>query len=159
MPGADQPELPPVYAGPTPADPFGGRAFDIFDVMDQVERAAEAKPAPRLPSASEIVNASAPEAEATFAEASLVAEEAEAEAGAPEIVNGGAPEPVAFSLPPIGEEEPEAVVHNGALPSAEAESDEIGGDDAPPPAPLIKPILIGADGEPPAERKRGWWRR
>ncbi len=47
VPGADQPDLPPVYVGPTPADPFGGRAFDIFDVMDQVERAAEAKPVPR----------------------------------------------------------------------------------------------------------------
>jgi hypothetical protein len=30
----------------------------------------------------------------------------------------------------------------------------------PPPAePLVKPILIGAGGEPPAEPKRGWWRR
>jgi len=25
--------------------------------------------------------------------------------------------------------------------------------------PLIKPILIGADGEAPVEKKRGWWRR
>jgi hypothetical protein len=25
--------------------------------------------------------------------------------------------------------------------------------------PPVKPILIGADGEPPVERKRGWWRR
>jgi ribonuclease E len=36
-PGADQPDLPPVYSGPTPADPFGGHAFDIFDVLDRVE--------------------------------------------------------------------------------------------------------------------------
>ncbi len=159
MPGADQPELPPVYAGPTPADPFGGRAFDIFDVMDQVERAAEAKPAPRLPSASEIVNASAPEAEATFAEAPpAVKAEAEAEEATPDIVNGGAPEPVAVSLPPIGEE-PEAVIRNGAPAADKADGDEIGSGDEPPPAPLIKPILIGADGEPPAERRRGWWRR
>ena len=42
-PGADQPELPPVYTGPTPANPFGGQVFDIFDVMDQVERVAEAR--------------------------------------------------------------------------------------------------------------------
>jgi ribonuclease E len=39
-PGADQPDLPPVYAGPTPANPFGSQAFDIFDVMEQVEQAA-----------------------------------------------------------------------------------------------------------------------
>ena len=39
-PGADQPDLPPVYSGPTPANPFGGHTFDIFDVMEQVEAAA-----------------------------------------------------------------------------------------------------------------------
>ena len=36
---------------------------------------------------------------------------------------------------------------------------EIALPEPPPPEPLIKPILIGADAEPPAERKRGWWRR
>jgi hypothetical protein len=37
-PGAEQPDLVPVYAGPTPADPFGGgHVFDIFDVMEQAE--------------------------------------------------------------------------------------------------------------------------
>ena len=41
-PGADQPDLPPVYTGPTPANPFGGQTFDIFDVMDQAEAAAPA---------------------------------------------------------------------------------------------------------------------
>ncbi|MSP00772.1 MAG: ribonuclease E/G [Acetobacteraceae bacterium] len=40
VPGAEQPDLIPVYAGPTPADPFGGQAFDIFDAMEQVELAA-----------------------------------------------------------------------------------------------------------------------
>ncbi len=50
VPGAEQPDLLPVYAGPTPANPFGGQAFDIFDVMDQVERQAEtlARGAPRV---------------------------------------------------------------------------------------------------------------
>ncbi len=37
VPGAEQPDLMPVYAGPTPADPFGGQAFDIFDAMEQAE--------------------------------------------------------------------------------------------------------------------------
>ncbi len=41
LPGAEQPDLLPVYTGPTPANPFGSQAFDIFDVIDQVERAAE----------------------------------------------------------------------------------------------------------------------
>nr|WP_294511995.1 ribonuclease E/G [uncultured Rhodopila sp.] len=168
VPGADQPELPPVYVGPTPADPFGGRAFDIFDVMDQVERAAEAKPAPRLPSASEIVNATAPEAEATFAEESPAEPAAEAEdaAAEPEIVNGGAPEPIAVSLPPA-EIRAEEAGEDAAPPASEpvngagktGEDDEIVNGDAPPPTPLIRPILVGSDGESPAEKKRGWWRR
>ena len=38
VPGAEQPDLMPAYAGPTPADPFGsGHVFDIFDVMEQAE--------------------------------------------------------------------------------------------------------------------------
>jgi ribonuclease E len=41
LPGAEQPEVAPVYTGPTPANPFGGQAFDIFDVMEEAERQAE----------------------------------------------------------------------------------------------------------------------
>jgi ribonuclease E len=38
VPGAEQPDLIPAYASPTPADPFGsGHVFDIFDVMEQAE--------------------------------------------------------------------------------------------------------------------------
>src|SRR5208283_421765 len=40
-PGAEQPGLPPIYTGPTPANPFGGPAFDIFDVLEQAEQAAD----------------------------------------------------------------------------------------------------------------------
>jgi ribonuclease E len=174
VPGAEQPELPPVYAGPTPADPFGGRAFDIFDVMDQVERAAEARPLGRAPAASEIVNNTAPEAEAVFAEPGVGAEpeqaaaEGEPEAAGPEeavpgeavpeeavpgeavsgeavsgeavldIVNAAAPEPGSVALPPD-----------------EADVTE----EPPPPEPAVRPILVGADGEGPLEKKRGWWRR
>jgi ribonuclease E len=180
-PGADQPELPPVYAGPTPADPFGGRAFDIFDVMDQAERAAEARPAPRAAVPVEITNATAPEPDvsstepepvmataeippepvATAAEIppepepapepTSIAESVAAEAHPPEaeIVNTSAPEPTGESL--HAPAEPEA-----AAPPVPAN------DTAPEPAPaepLVKPILIGAGGEPPAEPKRGWWRR
>ncbi len=43
--GAAQPELAPLpYAGPTPADPFGG-ALDIFDALERVENAYAAAPA------------------------------------------------------------------------------------------------------------------
>ena len=35
---AATPEVPPVYIGPTPADPFGGGAFQFFDVIEQAEQ-------------------------------------------------------------------------------------------------------------------------
>jgi ribonuclease E len=35
---AAAPEIPPVYIGPTPADPFGGGAFQLFDVVQQAEQ-------------------------------------------------------------------------------------------------------------------------
>jgi ribonuclease E len=46
VPGAEQPDLVPAYAGPTPADPFGGTPFDIFDAMEQAElnAAQQARP-------------------------------------------------------------------------------------------------------------------
>ena len=286
VPGADQPELQPVYAGPTPADPFGGRAFDIFDVMDQAERAAEVSPAPRVASA-EIVNAAAPEPELGLpaglaADAGSEGDAADAPAGSAEVIAAeprptkamattarraddatGSPgsassgtEPAGGSMAePMGDmgaepprltptgtptDTPAALAQEGA-PRAEATSAEVpptaqveapapvpandsqpasaegaGANDAalasgtgaevtashdraegtepasdagagakeavpandsglktaasgngaeakeaepPAPEPLVKPILIGANGEPPVERKRGWWRR
>ncbi len=182
VPGAEQPELLPVYAGPTPADPFGGRAFDIFDVMDQAERAAEAQPVSRATSTVEIVNDGAPEPETINTDSEAASDETTAptgehiasemehseDAGAPaqgdaepdahmaqqtepEIINTAAPEPSG-----------EARL-TGAEPQAPTPANDTGSGiempEPPPPEPLVKPILIGADGEPPAERKRGWWRR
>ena len=183
VPGADQPELLPVYAGPTPADPFGGRAFDIFDVMDQAERAAEAKPAPRAAIAAAIVNTAAPEPEVSNAEpapepAPVVDQAVSApepqpqpqpqpealqplpEPEAPEsvqpdaeIVNTSAPEPAGESLRTPAE--PETAAH--PIPANDTTAEVV--TQEPPAEPLVKPILIGAGGEPPAAPKRGWWRR
>jgi ribonuclease E len=98
VPGADQPELQPVYAGPTPADPFGGRAFDIFDVMDQAERAAEVRPAPRAAAEAEgaepgvlVGNTKADVEHPEPAEITQASEVVRHEA---EIANLAAPEPV-----------------------------------------------------------------
>jgi len=206
VPGAEQPDLVPAYAGPTPADPFGGRAFDIFDVMDQVERQAETVPAPRAISAVEIVNISGPEPEASTGDihqeappaagfttvmASVTIAEDRSAAPEPlnaasEILNATAAEPVvepslgepatqtepsthadaerpiettgqANPEKPAGAEEPrsESVVPTPA--------NDVMADDAfaePTAAePAVRPILVGEGGEPPAERKRGWWRR
>jgi ribonuclease E len=192
VPGADQPELQPVYAGPTPADPFGGRAFDIFDVMDQAERAAEARPAPRAEPPVEIVDSGTPEpqssnvesepvvaSEPEAAEPQLVAfertmtpepeapelEGPESEAPEPEapepvhpdaeILNTGAPEPAGESL--RAQAEPETA--SPPVPANDTTAEILAPEPSAPPEPLIKPILVGASGEPPVEPKRGWWRR
>jgi ribonuclease E len=185
VPGAEQPELLPVYAGPTPADPFGGRAFDIFDVMDQAERAAEAQPASRATSADEIVNDGGPEPETITADTSAASDETTARAAEPEEsiaaelehpadAQAPAPDHAAPDAHMARQTEPEIINTAAPEPSGEARltdaepqaptpANDIGSGDAlpepPPPEPLVKPILIGADGEPPAERKRGWWRR
>ena len=127
--GAEQPELPPIYAGPTPANPFGGQMFDIFDVLEQAEaRAVAAPPAP--------VARSSP--------ASVPVTEAEAE-----LVPGSAPSPTPPGAPLDLAPEP-------AAPAAEPPAAEPPATDAS--APLVKPIVVGAEAEPPAEKKRGWWR-
>jgi ribonuclease E len=248
VPGADQPELQPVYAGPTPADPFGGRAFDIFDVMDQAERAAEARPSPRAtvpaagqaepalraasgavtepvaatetptatqtppgtqpPGVAEIVNHAAPEPSTAPVEPEPVAPtashapapDAEPHPPAPpeaEILNSAAPEPAGEALAGPAEPAPTAMPAEPAPTALPAEpaptampaepaptampaepaptarpaepaptampepasQAEILTSQPPPAEPLIKPILVGAGGEPPAEPKRGWWRR
>jgi ribonuclease E len=167
VPGADQPELQPVYAGPTPADPFGGRAFDIFDVMDQVERAAEAKPAPRASSAVEISNNTAPEPDlSNTPEPDISNAEPEQVAAAGEDQTLLDPEPNAAILntaapEPGGKPSRAQAARQASSPLVPANDTtaEIITPEPPPAEPLVKPILIGAGGEPPSEPKRGWWRR
>ncbi len=175
MPGADQPELLPVYAGPTPADPFGGRAFDIFDVMDQAERAAEAQPLAKSAAPAAIAPRGEPDPQSGRTEpAAILASPASgapvAEPDAPvtepatmapapadppphatEIVNTAAPEPG-------GERLAGSAIADHAVPANDTAA-EVAIPQPPPVEPLVKPVLIGTGGEPPAEPKRGWWRR
>ncbi|MDJ0386603.1 Rne/Rng family ribonuclease [Roseomonas sp. E05] len=65
-PGEGTAEPRPVYAGPTPADPFAGTLDDIFDAMAAAEEAAQQGPVPRQPPALPAVDAEvAPVASAT----------------------------------------------------------------------------------------------
>jgi hypothetical protein len=71
-----------------------------------------------------------------------------------DIVNTAAPEPAGEPL--RAQVEPEAA----ALPAPA--NDTTGEIETPHSAvsePAVRPILVGAGGEPPGERKRGWWRR
>ena len=156
LPGAEQPDLQPVYTGPTPADPFGGRVFDIFDVMDQVEQSEAARTIPIRSGAPEVTEltpgADEPAAlETAPAPEAVVPPPVEAAPVAPE------PEPEPVAAAPL----PEPVTEIAAAPEPEVAVAEA----APEPAndviaePAIKPIVIGSGDEPPAQKKRGWWRR
>ncbi len=137
----------PAYAGPTPANPFGGTsAYDIFDAIEQAEQEralaltsriaavapaqpdVEPEPSPEPASDPAVTEpssvAAAPVAEDYLASADVAVPSAEpaAEASVPAVVQ---PEP-----------EPEPVPTN----------------------PALVPVLITSD-DPVAAPKRGWWRR
>ncbi len=164
-PGAEQPELPPVYVGPTPADPFGGHVFDIFDVLEQADARAAAAAARTEPAAAIPAPVAAPTIAAASDAPVLVAEEPDLPAAAanePLAAAPPAPEPVAMpALAPepaavAGAPRAEPMAQSIAVPAAEASPEAEAANDA---GPAVKPILIGAEAEPPAEKKRGWWRR
>jgi ribonuclease E len=160
-PGADQPDLPPVYTGPTPANPFGGQAFDIFDVMEQAEAATSVPAfatAPEAPAEPEPVAGLEPE----NAPAAVAAEPPLVEAEVPHVE---AEPPHVEAVVPAAEPEPlpAAVEASHVEPSAvpaEATAPEplVAANDAVA-EPAIKPIIVGAGETVVVEKKRGWWRR
>jgi ribonuclease E len=170
-PGADQPDLPPVYTGPTPANPFGGNTFDIFDVMDQAEAAAPAPVAAPVETRAEPTPVAGLEPEnaplwisaepspilaepmpveaepvPTVAEQLLlVMAEARPTLAEPSPVEAEAPAPQPETTP---QPQPVAVEPEPLVAANDAAAE-----------PAVKPILIGAGEAPVAEKKRGWWRR
>jgi ribonuclease E len=113
--GATLEAAPAPYAGPTPADPFGGGTLDIFDVLEQAEAQHFAASAPQPEPASGVDMALAQELSQT-----------------PAILEAEAVAPIVIDPQPANEE--------------------------PVAGPAIKPVVIG-QGEPAAEKKRGWWRK
>jgi ribonuclease E len=150
-PGADQPDLPSqIYTGPTPANPFGGHAFDIFDVLDRTEpEAAHAAPAAEAPE---------PAVERSPEAAPAVMAEAEPPSDADHALVDAPTEP----MPP-----PEAADHPAPEPAREpvfapAHAEpviEAAASNTNEPEPAVRPILIGESDAPIAQKKRGWWRR
>jgi ribonuclease E len=165
--GAEQPDLTPAYVGPTPADPFGGQAFDIFDVIDRAEAATQSPP--QAPARSpEPVMAEPVMAEPVEQAADLNA----APIGAPSDVHAAAPDPASPILaeeppdfapavdtiavappepePPVAEPQPAEAPAEAVTPPPVAEETR--------PEPAIRPVIVGAT-DAPVEKKRGWWRR
>jgi len=143
-PGAEQPELPPVYAGPTPANPFGGPAFDIFDVLEPVE---ETLPTPV--EVAPVVPDPAPAAEST-----VILDEPEPARS--EHLNREAEAPAASVVEEQEATNPEPA--HAAGPDQLLEPDPVPANDVTP-EPLVKPIIVGGEQDAVVEKKRGWWRR
>ncbi len=152
-----------TYNGPTPADPFGGQVFDIFDIMDEPDMPPAPAPVVERVPAPEIVVAEA--APAPVAEEPVTVVHAEPVADhhfEPEPVHhfeAGAlppaePEPVhiAEAPPAVIEEEPPLANGHAAEPIAAPDPEPAAFNTAVPP-----PVLVGS--VPAAEKKRGWWRR
>ncbi len=179
--GAEQPELPSApYQGPTPANPFGSRAYDIFDVIDQAEQTRPEAPLPSAPSPgrepepapAEPSAVAAPEPEPPVASEALP--EPPPIPSAPELARGmdvieaaepaEVPHPAAAEQapapePPYGEPAPEPPPAAAERPISEPETPEPAAPEPAAPEPAIRPILVGAGDAPVAEKKRGWWRR
>ena len=153
-PGAEQPDI-PVYAGPTPADPFGGQSYDIFAVLEQAEQAAEqaaVAPVQTMSAVPEPVpEIVAPEVVAV-PEPVVIAEPVAAVAPDPEPVPAPEPEPE-----PVGEMV--AVIAEPAPNTPEPAPAELALAEPAIAGPAIKPIVIGVDEMPVETKKRGWWRR
>ena len=176
-----------TYTGPTPADPFGGQPFDIFDMMDEADiRAASPSPAPASPEPPPVTPPDhRPEQEGEAAEATVPAEpeavnaaepaSPEPEAALPEP-EAALPEPEALASPPepdavVSPPEPEALasppepapaVIEEELPLLNGHAPEPAPaasepDQGPVSSPVPPPMLVGS--VPVTEKKRGWWRR
>ncbi len=151
-----EPTPAPAYAGPTPANPFGGSAaFDIFDAIEQAEQERALALAARAASMQ-----AAPEAadEVGPAQPALIATEMT------EVVPKTMADPVPDTPEPLPPEsavaEPtmaEPVVAESPASSEPLQALEPEPEPEPPQAPMVVPVLVG-DAEP-AEKKRGWWRR
>ena len=121
----------PSYTGPTPADPFGGGVFDIYDVMEQAEARAAAPPPP-----PPVVTPEPPEAEAATPEATAPAASDASSPSAPDAdVTPDAIEPAeAAPVETSSVDEPVAPEPVAEAPAPEPEA-------VPAPEPMSEPVL------------------
>ncbi len=158
-PDAEQPDLPPIYTGPTPANPFGGHAFDIFDVLEQ----AEAGSSRSIP----IMHAPMPEPEVTVtppADAETIQSEPMEMVS---FVNTAGPEPVmeqsmgAVPSPEAGAEETVTAAAGSAADAPAAESNVSPALEIQPASPALaaNDTPPAAESAPPPSRKRRRKRR
>ena len=146
-----------TYRGPTPANPFAGQGFDVFEAMEQAEerRAADAalmatQPAPEA--APETVPEAPPREDqpVTPGAPAELADATEAETATRYV----GPLPTGVHYDPS--------IAGPAAPPAEAGQADALTTDLPETRTatiqIVAPILIGAT-ESAGERKRGWWRR
>jgi ribonuclease E len=149
-PGAEQPELPQIYIGPTPANPFGGHAFDIFDVLEQVEASAAVRqeatdPALRQPliEPDAMETPGEPEAATALTIPEFAAAVVEAERVAAPVETGAPVEtetPAASTEPHGADEAPAGAIVNATAPEPGATDPVI----EPAAEPMAEPAAVVA---------------
>ena len=134
--------MPPAYAGPTPANPFGGAsAFDIFDAIEQAEQERAMALTARAATLQDLPTEQPPQPVAVDVTEAVPEVMADA---ALDTLQPAAPAPVETAGVESDAIEPMAATE--ALPEPALLA-----------APMVVPVLVG-DAEP-AEKKRGWWKR
>jgi ribonuclease E len=156
---APAPESEPVasYFGPTPADPFGGHAFDLFDAIDAVAEQAAANAAAAAPGVPEQALSDIAPPDRLTPEPAADEPAVAGEAHGPAPISAEA-DPLTIPEPPAPYQ-PVSAAPNGPEPDSEPEPAEPESAEPESPAPQgIRPVLVTAEA-PPEERRRGWWRR
>ena len=110
---AAEPPPVPVWTGPTPADPFGGQTYDIFELLEQHEQQELAAAVPvTAPVPAPVPEPAEPPAAELPAHVPVAAEPVAPEPAPPEPV---APEPVAAE-PVVGQPVRPLVIGEDAIP-------------------------------------------
>ncbi len=157
----------PAYVGPTPADPFGGTGFDIFDMLDQAEEAAQVRPAPPVAVAPPPAPVAALAIPPVPAPAGRVAEVPAAPEPTSEPEPATGPETVtdiaelATSPEPGFESKLSIETSVAAETQASIRPEPVAEPEPATAVPEAEPIrpVIGGEAELAGGPKRGWWRR
>ena len=154
---AEDVPMAPAWTGPTPADPFGGPSFDIYDAMELAEQQHLAsQAAPDVPEPQHLTaEAANPSPDAVeLAASEPVTSEPRGQSIMPDLEPSTEPPPP--PTPDLPVEEPLPWTTPEVEPPTEPAAPEAVESEAVREPELA---LSLAEPAPPAEKRRGWWRR
>ncbi len=154
--GGGETNAAPAYSGPTPADPFGGGSFDIFDVIEQDFEPVPQRPEPEQARAVEVQPTLEVPLEPVEPEVAHAGEPEAPAAAEPVPPLAGKPEPTLASEPEVAAEAPPAKPKRKraakAAPPVEAAAEGEAVPEAMPEA-VAKPVRKRAAAKSPGAAK------